>query len=174
MVMDQFWFYGFATVAILASLGVIGQRNPMHSVMLLIVSFGALAGLYVLLDAPFTAVTQIIIYAGAIMVLFLFVVMLLNAHTEDEDIPAALGPHALKLGALLSLILAVEVAWVLSRVAQTGFSTDPGAVSSISSVAQIGSQLFTTHAFAFEVTSILILVSMVGAVVIAGRARRES
>jgi NADH-quinone oxidoreductase subunit J len=172
--MDQIWFYAFAVIAILASLGVIGQRNPMHSVMLLIVSFGALAGLYVLLDAPFTAVTQIIIYAGAIMVLFLFVVMLLNAHTEDEDIPAALGPHALKAGALLSLLLAVEVAWVLSRVAQTGFSTDPGAVSSISSVAQIGSQLFTTHAFAFEVTSILILVSMVGAVVIAGRARRES
>ena len=73
----------------------------MHSVMLLIVSFGALAGLYILLDAPFTAVTQIIVYAGAIMVLFLFVVMLLNAHTEDERLPAALGPHALELGALL-------------------------------------------------------------------------
>jgi NADH-quinone oxidoreductase subunit J len=146
----------------------------MYSIMLLIASFGALSGLYIQLDAPFVAMAQVIVYAGAIMVLFLFVVMLLNAHTEDEDIPAALGPHALKAGALLSLLLAVDVAWVLSRVAQTGFSTDPGAVSSISSVAQIGSQLFTTHAFAFEVTSILILVSMVGAVVIAGRARRES
>src|SRR5918911_2942886 len=77
-------FYIFGGIAIVASLLVIGQRNPMHSVMLLIVSFGALAGLYVLLDAPFTAVTQIIIYAGAIMVLFLFVVMLLNAHREQE------------------------------------------------------------------------------------------
>src|SRR5262247_1603216 len=89
--MDQVWFYSFAAIAILASLGVIGQRNPMHSVMLLIVSFGALAGLYVLLDAPFTAVTQIIIYAGAIMVLFLFVVMLLNQHKEDDP-EAAPGP----------------------------------------------------------------------------------
>ena len=70
----------------------------MHSVLLLIVSFGGLAGLYVLLDAPFTAVTQIIVYAGAIMVLFLFVVMLLNAHTEDEVVPVSLGPHAMKLG----------------------------------------------------------------------------
>src|SRR4051812_12186403 len=155
--MDVVWFYIFAAVAILASLGVVGQRNPMHSVMLLIVSFGALAGLYILLDAPFTAVTQIIIYAGAIMVLFLFVVMLLNAHTEDESIPAGLGPHALKLGALLSVLLAAEVVYALSRVSQTTFNSDPGAASAISSVAAIGSQLFTVHSFAFEVTSILIL-----------------
>jgi len=172
--MDLVSFYIFGAIAVLASIGVIGQRNPMHSVMLLIVSFGALAGLYVLLDAPFTAVTQIIIYAGAIMVLFLFVVMLLNAHTEDEDIPAALGPHALKAGAVISLLLAIEVAWVLSRaVPQAPFSNDPGEISAISSVAQIGSQLFTTHSFAFEVTSILILIAMVGAIVIAGRPRRE-
>ena len=72
-------------VAVGASLLVIGQRNPMHSVLLLIVSFGALSGLYVLLGAPFVAAIQIIIYAGAIMVLFLFVVMLLNVPTEDAD-----------------------------------------------------------------------------------------
>jgi NADH-quinone oxidoreductase subunit J len=169
--MDLISFYIFAAIAVFASIGVIGQRSPMHSVMLLIVSFGGLAGLYVLLDAPFTAVTQIIIYAGAIMVLFLFVVMLLNAHREDELMAAGLGPHALKLGALLSVLLAVEVVWGLSRVGLTSFNSDPGAASAISSVAAIGSQLFTAHAFAFEVTSILILVSMVGAVVIAGRSR---
>src|SRR5687768_14900225 len=76
-------FYIFAAITVLAALGVVGQRNPMHSVMFLITGFGALAGLYVLLDAPFTAVTQIIIYAGAIMVLFLFVVMLLNVPREE-------------------------------------------------------------------------------------------
>ena len=76
-------FYVFAALAIVTSLLVVGQRNPVYSVMLLIASFGALAGLYVLLDAPFTAVTQIIVYAGAIMVLFLFVVMLLNVPRED-------------------------------------------------------------------------------------------
>ena len=72
-------FYLFAGLAVVTSALVIGQRNPMYSVMLLIASFGALAGLYIGLDAPFAAVTQIIVYAGAIMVLFLFVVMLLNA-----------------------------------------------------------------------------------------------
>jgi NADH-quinone oxidoreductase subunit J len=169
--MELMSFYIFAGIAVVASLGVVGQRNPMHSVMLLIVSFGALAGLYILLDAPFTAVTQIIIYAGAIMVLFLFVVMLLNAHTEDDLPRAAIGPRAMRIGIVLSLLLGVEVAWGLSRLGITSFSNDAAAVASISSVAQIGTQLFTVHAFAFEVTSILILVAMVGAVVIAGKGR---
>src|SRR4029434_11109549 len=83
-------FYLFGAVAIVASLLVIAQRNPIYSVLLLIASFGALSRLYVLLDAPFVAVIQIIVYAGAIMVLFLFVVMLLNAPHEDteEDLQA--------------------------------------------------------------------------------------
>ncbi|HVD93440.1 MAG TPA: NADH-quinone oxidoreductase subunit J [Vicinamibacterales bacterium] len=172
--MDLISFFIFAAIAVLASLGVIAQRNVMHGVMLLIVSFGALAGLYILLDAPFSAVTQIIIYAGAIMVLFLFVVMLLNAHTEDDVTPLAVGPHALKLGALLSVLLGVEVAWGLSNIPLATFGSDPGLISKISSVTTIGQALFTTYSFAFEVTSILILVAMMGAVVIAGKPRRES
>jgi NADH-quinone oxidoreductase subunit J len=165
--MNSIAFYAFAAIAVLASLGVIGQRNPMHSVMLLIVSFGGLAGLYILLDAPFAAVTQIIIYAGAIMVLFLFVVMLLNAHTEDDIPKSARGPRGLRLGVVLSLILVFEIVGALAGFGYTFFSNDTNVVTPISSVANIGRQLFTTHAFAFEVTSILILVSMVGAVVIA-------
>ncbi len=161
-------FYVFAAIAVLASLAVVGQRNPMHSVMLLITSFGALAGLYVLLDAPFTAVTQIIIYAGAIMVLFLFVVMLLNAPRE-EPAPAVsvlLGPTGMRLAVVISFLLGVEVVWALSRVGLGWFSQDPSATS-VSSVALIGKELFERHAFAFEATSILILVAMVGAVVLA-------
>jgi NADH-quinone oxidoreductase subunit J len=168
--MEVIAFYAFAAIAVIASLFVVGQRNPMHSVMLLITSFGALAGLYVILDAPFTAVTQIIVYAGAIMVLFLFVVMLLNVPRE-EPIPIAMasmmGPTGMRVGAVLSAILGIEVVWALSRVASGGFSRDPGEIQSVSSVANIGRVLFTQHAFAFEVTSILILVAMVGAVVVA-------
>src|SRR5712691_357924 len=125
-------FYVFGAVAIVASTLVIAQRNPIYSVLLLIASFGALSGLYVLLDAPFTAVTQIIIYAGAIMVLFLFVVMLLNAHTEDEVIPVTLGPHAMKLGALFSVLLAVEMAYGLSQLGIASFSNDQAAKAAIS------------------------------------------
>jgi NADH-quinone oxidoreductase subunit J len=169
MEIHQLPFFVFAAIAVLASLGVVGQRNPMHSVLLLIVSFGALAGLYVLLDAPFSAVTQIIVYAGAIMVLFLFVVMLLNAHTEDDSPGARREPGIYRVFVIVSLLLGLELAWALSGLGLASFPTDPGMVSSISSVAAIGASLFTRHAFAFEVTSILILVSMVGAVVIARR-----
>src|ERR687893_4700 len=143
-------FYIFAAITVLSSLLVVGQRNPMYSVMLLITSFGALAGLYVLLDAPFTAVTQIIIYAGAIMVLFLFVVMLLNVPRE-EPIPLTaagmLRPTTLRIGAVLSVLLAGEVVWALSRLGPTWFAQDAEAAT-VGSVARIGRALFTDHAFA--------------------------
>src|SRR5499426_437425 len=117
-------FYVFGGVAVVASLLVIAQRNPIHSVMLLIASFGALSGLYVLLDAPFVAVIQIIVYAGAIMVLFLFVVMLLNAPHEDTEadlIAAAAGlrrppvPWLKRWGALLAMALIAELVWALTK-----------------------------------------------------------
>jgi NADH-quinone oxidoreductase subunit J len=169
--MEFYAFYVLAAVTVLASLFVVGQRNPMYSVMSLIVSFGALAGLYVQLDAPFTAVTQIIIYAGAIMVLFLFVVMLLNASREEgPGVAQLVGPTGLRIGALISLVLGAEIVWALLRIGLTTFGEDPAAAS-VASVRRIGSALFTDHAFAFEATSILILVAMVGAVVIARRER---
>ncbi len=169
--MDVLAFYAFAVIAVISSLLVIGQGNPMHSVMLLIVSFGALAGLYVLLDAPFTAVTQIIVYAGAIMVLFLFVVMLLNVPREEPAPPGLstmIGPIGMRLGAVLSLLLAMEMLWALGRVGLAWANREP-ALASVSSVALIGSGIFTRHAFAFEATSVLILVAMIGAVVLARR-----
>src|SRR3954468_1395640 len=120
--MDAAVFYIFAAIAILSSLFVVAQGNPMHSVMLLITSFGALAGLYVLLDAPFVAVAQIIIYAGAIMVLFLFVVMLLNAPQEDAaewDRSHPLRQTGVtRFGMLLAGLLIVQLSWALLRAAE--------------------------------------------------------
>jgi len=162
-------FYLFGAIAIGASLLVIAQRNPIYSVLLLIASFGALSGLYVLLDAPFVAVIQIIVYAGAIMVLFLFVVMLLNAPHEDtefdERVHPLLRPGPMRFGAFLALVLVAELWWALGRGGDTGVF--PG--GAVSSVRAIGRSLFTDYAFPFEVTSVLILVAMVGAVVLAKR-----
>jgi NADH-quinone oxidoreductase subunit J len=162
-------FYLLGAIAVAASLLVIAQRNPIYSVLLLIASFGALSGLYVLLDAPFVAVIQIIVYAGAIMVLFLFVVMLLNApHEEtdyDERVHPLLRPGPMRFGAALAILLAVELSWALGRGADTGAFSGRG----VTSVAEIGRALFADYGFAFEVTSILILVAMVGAVVLARR-----
>jgi NADH-quinone oxidoreductase subunit J len=172
-------FYVLAAVTVIASLGVIGQRNPMYSVMLLIVSFGGLSGLYVLLDAPFSAVTQIIVYAGAIMVLFLFVVMLLNASKEEVARTVALGPGGIKAAVILSIVLGAEMLWALTHVPSSWFAQD-AAARSISDVRLIGMRIFKVatdpneqwgHVFAFEATSILILVAMVGAVVIARKER---
>jgi len=165
-------FYLLAFVAVIASILVIAQRNPIYSVLLLIASFGALSGLYVLLDAPFAAAIQIIVYAGAIMVLFLFVVMLLNAPHEDTEHDLRVHPlirsGPMGFGVVLGLVLVAELGVAI------GAGREPGSFSggSTSSVAAIGRTLFTEYQFAFEVTSILILVAMVGAVVLAKKEPR--
>jgi NADH-quinone oxidoreductase subunit J len=167
-------FYVLSGIAILASALVIGQRNPMYSVMLIIVSFGALAGLYIQLDAPFVAVAQIIIYAGAIMVLFLFVVMLLNAPQEDaaewDRTHPLRQPGVARFGALLAALLVVQLAMALMRASSVGEAiVTRGENAAVSSVREVGRVLFTDYVFAFEATSILILAAMVGAVVLARR-----
>src|SRR4030088_1765720 len=134
-------FYTFAFIAVVASLLVIAQRNPIYSVLLLIASFGALSGLYVLLDAPFVAVIQIIVYAGAIMVLFLFVVMLLNAPHEDtefdERVHPLLRPGPMRFGAAMAVALIVELVWALEKGGESGVFP----AGSVTSVAAIGRSL---------------------------------
>jgi NADH-quinone oxidoreductase subunit J len=172
LALEAILFYVLGTLAVGSSLLVIGQRNPVYSVMLLIASFAALAGIYVLLDAPFTAVTQIIVYAGAIMVLFLFVVMLLNVGQEDaaeyDRSHPFNRPFVRRFGALLGIVFVAELAWAVWHVT----TRQPAAITaaapgSVSSVREIGRVLFTDYAVPFEATSLLILVALVGAVVLA-------
>ena len=171
-------FYLFAAIAVVSSALVIGQRNPIYSVLLLIASFGAISGLYVQLDAPFLAVIQIIVYAGAIMVLFLYVVMLLNAPQEDaaewDRLHPMWHPGAARFGAVLAALLVVQLAWALSRTLSVreavGARVDTTVVSSVRTLGRV---LFTDYLFAFEATSILILVAMVGAVLLARREADE-
>jgi NADH-quinone oxidoreductase subunit J len=171
---DLLLFYLFGAIAAGASLLVVLGRNPMHSVLLLIVSFAALAGLYIGLEAPFAAVVQIIIYAGAIMVLFLFVVMLLNAPREDaaawDRSHPLRHPNIGRFGMLLAALLVAQLGWALASVNE--LDTPIGAradAASVSSVVEMGRVLFSRHTFAFDATSVLILVAMVGAVVLARR-----
>jgi NADH-quinone oxidoreductase subunit J len=171
-------FYALSALAIGASVLVIGQRNPMYSVLLLIATFGALAGLFIQLDAPFVAVAQIIIYAGAIMVLFLFVVMLLNATKEDaaewDRAHPLRQPGIARYGGLLATLLVVQLVWALLRAG--GFDQPAAAggdAAAVSSVRELGRVLFTDYMFAFEATSILILVAMMGAVLLARRETGE-
>jgi len=167
-------FYALSGLAVLASAMVIGQRNPMYSVLFLIAAFAALAGLYIQLQAPFVAVAQIIIYAGAIMVLFLFVVMLLNAPQEDaaewDRTHPLRRPGIGRFGAALAGVLILQLAYALMQVNEldAAVGSQTGAAT-VSSVRELGKVLFERHAFAFEATSVLILVAMVGAVVLARR-----
>src|SRR5687768_14872584 len=149
-------FYVLAGLAIGASALVIGQRNPIYSVLLLIASFGALSGLYVQLEAPFVAVIQIIIYAGAIMVLFLFVVMLLNAPQEDaadwDRAHPLRRPGIARFGSALAALLAVQLVWALGKAADLG--NPVAGTPDTGSVRALGRVLFTDYLFAFEATSI--------------------
>ncbi len=170
MAFDHLLFYVFGAVAVFGAMLVIAQRNPVYSVLSLIGAFFGLSGLYVLLEAPFVAVVQIIIYAGAIMVLFLFTVMLLNVPREDaaewDRTHPFYRPWALRIGTALAVAMALQLFWALSRTPGLGIGVGverPG----VSSVAELGRVLFTDYMFAFEVTSILIIIAMVGAVVLA-------
>ena len=167
-------FYLFSAVAVGASLLVIGQRNPMYSIMLLVAAFGALSALYIQLDAPFVAMAQIIVYAGAIMVLFLFVVMLLNAPQEDaaqwDRTHPLRRPGVSRFGAMLAVLLTVQLVWALLRVTDAGAAVGGrGNAAELTSVRSVGRVLFSDYVFAFEATSVLILVAMVGSVVLAAR-----
>jgi NADH-quinone oxidoreductase subunit J len=166
---DALLFYVLAAVTVIGAIIVVAQRNPVYSLISLVGSFFGLCGLYVLLDAPFLAVVQIIVYAGAIMVLFLFVVMVLNVPREDaaewDRSHPLFRPMAMRVGAALALLLTVELGWALSRT--PGLTAPIGEDRpAVSSMAELGRVLFTEYMFAFEVTSILIIAAMVGAVVL--------
>ena len=163
-------FYVFAALAVATSVLVVFQSNPVYSVLLLIGSFMALAALYVLLAAPFVAVIQIIVYAGAIMVLFLFVVMLLNA-PRVEAVTAGIAESGVTrtVGGFLAVAMVAELIWAITRSRATPLlsaGVDRGREWSIGAIGKI---IFQDYAFAFEATSILILVAMVGAIALAGR-----
>jgi NADH-quinone oxidoreductase subunit J len=155
-------FLVLAAIAIAGAINLILQRHPIHSALSLVVVMAALAGLYLLLDAEFVAAIQIIVYAGAIMVLFIFVIMLLNAGVEERtNISHIAGYAGIPLAALLLLELAYRVARASAPlVAQP---TPEGATRQLSLL------LFRNFAFPFELTSILILIGMVGALVLAKR-----
>src|SRR6266850_6833124 len=152
-------FIVFAGLAIGCAIGVVAQRNPLYCAISLIGVFVSLACLYVMLAAPFIAAVQVIVYAGAIMVLVVFVIMLLNV--EQGERRTRLGflvPAAVALAA----VLIAEVTFILYWV-QVSPVTPAGNVSDTGLTASIGTGLFTTYLLPFEITSILLLMAIVGA-----------
>jgi len=155
-------FYIVAALAILAALSVILQRTPVYSALSLIVVLCALAVVYLLLDAQFLAVIQVIVYAGAIMVLFVLVIMLLNAGREGSVDRSRLARW---LGVPLIIALLAEMLFVIGRQFPAASTTSAAGVGGGPSA--IGHLLFEIYVLPFEITSILILVAVLGAVVLA-------
>ena len=159
-------FILFAGLAIGCGLAVVAQRNPLYSAISLIGVFISLACLYVMLAAPFIAAVQVIVYAGAIMVLVVFVIMLLNVEQEEHGRPRL--KFLVPVAVALSAILIAEVAFILVSVQE--FRVNPTAnPSDIGLTHSIGSQLFTRYLLPFEITSILLLMAIVGAMTLARR-----
>jgi NADH-quinone oxidoreductase subunit J len=159
--MDLVLFYLLAACALVSAVAVVGQRNPMYSAFALIVTLCSLSGIYGLLGSPFIAALQIVVYAGAIMVLFLFVLMLLNFTREE----ALEGGRVLRgVATALVCVFALQVGAVLSRL-DLRRGPAPGFDASTHHMAET---LFSIpFLYVFEATSILILAALVGAVVLA-------
>ena len=165
MTIDLILFLILAVVAIAAALGMLLSRNAVYSALFLVLNFATVAVFYVLLGAPFIAMAQITVYAGAIMVLFLFVIMLLGA---EELAPGKALPWQKPLAAALAVVLVIEAAYLLAvRGVPSGEIVQPDAtVNSVDFLRQMGMSLFNEYLLPFEVTSILLLVAMVGAIVL--------
>jgi len=157
-------FFVLAALAIIGALSLILQKHPIHSALSLIVVMVALAGLYLLLGAEFVAAVQIIVYGGAIMVLFVFVIMLLNAGKEEHTDFSKLAKFGgLPLALALTGLLAAAMVRHGSAVPNT---TSPDALANTTN---LSTMLFTTFVYPFELTSFLILVAIMGALVLAQR-----
>lgn len=172
--MSTFFFFYFSTLIVLTSILVVALRNPVYSALALLVMFFHVAGLYVTLHAEFLAAVQIIVYAGAILVLYLFVVMLLNVKREDRY-------HSqFPLGTLVGVTILTEVLllvfhrWTTPPALEPQAKAMPPLVSdagtpSIGNTESIGDVLYSAYLFPFEVASLILLVAMIGAIILAKR-----
>jgi len=166
-VFEYLIFFIFATIAVVFALVVVLHRNPVVGALSLVVSFFALAVMYVLLEAPFLAALQVIVYAGAIMVLFLFVIMLLNLQHQPEE-PAR--PVQQFLGYTTSAAFGIGLVYYIGKYAV--FTMLP-AGRFASDARAVGIRLFEAYVFPFEMVSILLLAAIVGALLLSGRAVRQ-
>ncbi len=162
--MDKIIFLFLSVIAIGSALAVIFAKSPVYSVLFLIVTFFTIAGHFVLLNAHFLAIVNIIVYAGAIMVLFLFVIMLLNLNKESEP----QKPFYVKVAACIAggLLLVTLVGAIRGSTVQNAGALVSKASNNIGSVEELGKVLFSNFLIPFEISSVLFLSAMIGAVML--------
>ncbi len=171
MTLDLIFFLILSLIAVATALGMLLSRNAIYSALFLVLNLITVAVFYLLLGAPFIAMSQVTVYAGAIMVLFLFVIMLLGA----ESLPKAqVLPWQKPLAVVLAVALAVEATFLfITRARPAGDIVAPAdTVNMMDSLREMGMMLFNQYLLPFEVTSVLLLVAMVGAIVLTRKERR--
>jgi len=163
-------FYFFAAVLIGAALGVIFSRNPVHAVMFLVLSFFQSAVLWLLIEAEFLAIVLVLVYVGAVMVLFLFVVMMLDINVEEIS-----GGYTryLPLGVLIAVLMVTELIQIIwmrssSEMSNAGFASTPEGYSNTEA---LGAVLYTEHVYAFEIAAVILLLAIVAAITLTMRKR---
>lgn len=161
MEITQILFWFLSALALVGAVGVISSKNPIYSVLWLIVVFFAISGHYVLMNAQFLAIVNIIVYAGAIMVLFLFVVMLMNLNTDSEPIK---NVYLKMAGVISGLSLMIVLVAALSTSETHNIVMAKG--TNIGLIENLGMTLFNQYVVPFEISSVLFLSAMVGAIVI--------
>ena len=159
--MGSLSFLYFGTVIVLTAILVVALRKPVYSVIALLVMFFHIAGLFVTLHAEFLAAVQLIVYAGAILVLYLFVVMLLNVKEDDSY------QRQFRLGMGLGLLALAEVVYIVSAAGLPEEPVREPAASAAGNTETVGRALYTTYLFPFEVASLILLVAMIGAILMA-------
>ncbi len=164
-------FYAFSAILILAATQVITARNPVHAALFLVLSFFTAAGIWLLLKAEFLAIVLVLVYVGAVMVLFLFVVMMLDINM-DKLREGFWG--RLPLAAIVGVIVALEMSAVLLKGFLRPDNTVPAAASEIGSTKALGIEIFTNYIFAFEVAAVILLLAIVAAVALTLRRRKDS
>jgi NADH-quinone oxidoreductase subunit J len=166
MTLQLLLFLVLALVAVIAALGMLISRNAIYSALFLVLNFATVAVFFLLLNAPFIAVAQVSVYAGAIMVLFLFVIMLLGAERAGQAGQPQSIPWQRPLAIALAFVLLVEAGFIIAS--QTGLvpPVTTELQAGFGSPAAVGTELFTNYLLPFEVTSVLLLVAMIGAIVL--------
>ena len=168
---EQILFILFGAVSLIGAVSVISFRHPIYSALSLVVTFFAQAGLFILLGAHFVAAVQIIVYAGAIMVLFLFVIMLLNLGTLSAK--GAIGPKLKGFAVILGILLAIEGIYIAMNSANDPAVAAAESATGTTTTYDIGKLLFNEYLLPFEVTSLILLAALIGVIVLVKRESQE-
>lgn len=172
MSVEKIIFYGFAAILLFAAFRVITSKNPVHSALFLVLSFFTSAAIWIMLEAEFLAITLILVYVGAVMVLFLFVVMMLNINFE----PLREGfTRYLPLGIGVAVVIVAEMTIVLTKA--FGLEKFPAPIAQAadySNTKAIGSVLYTDYVYPFEIASVILLVAIIAAIALTMRKRPQT